>query len=792
MRNLKFLLCVLICCVFVFTSVSCKENNGDSQSGSGSSSDISGEENLPDGNDDAYTDRNGNKGLKTNKFRIDFVRKTSGYEVQICNASSDTVLWSGTPANLLIKGKAKSLLGGFDEGKYSSAYESVTRTDYGYRASANVKTKAGSEIEVRDCYWINSDEFVVTRYVIPKKVANDDKGVSSAFKLTSEKEGKYSYFIPSIVYNDGSDMPDTAIMSNFSLTSSYVMETRTGLPMAMIYSEQTGSALSLVHYNPSVSSSNQGGGSDGDVNDGLKYASVGFEKSIKATVGLRYPCAEGPSTYEGAVQGWTRLYHTLKEGVADSYEVAIIPSEKDNYADSMTDSYMRAYALNSPKKADGVNIDDIWNYNMEMFSDTYKEWGTDGNKTAGVPWSMDLVSKTKNTPYSFQMGFVGQQTSVGAQMLREGITSNNAEMRRKGETILDFWTSNRVFISRNALPVVWYDPSNSGGSPRNYPCFLRAFVDGAEGILDGYIIAKRAGGERTEWKNAVLKVADFLVNNQNEDGSYYRAYNVDGSVNIDKSDRAIQGDSKYNTPEAVRFLLRVYELTGKNEYKTAALKAADYSYENFYKGKMKYVGGTIDQYNVVDREAAIFALYCFESAYSVTGEEKYLAAAKHAAASAMSWVYTYDFKVYNSASDENYNPFRNGGVSGFSIIATGHSGADNFAAYLYYSYFRMYIHTGESIYLDMAEFLQKNTKTSSDYTGKLGYAYRAIATEATRVANFSYSSVNAWLPWSSIANIDPIAKMRDTFGTADVTAVQGTREQLKTILDAYGVGGKLN
>ena len=181
MKNLKFILCFLICCSFVFAFVSCNGTSGDSQSGSGSSSDISGEDNFPDQNDDAYTDRNGNKGLKTSKFRIDFVQKTSGYEVQVCNASSDVPLWSGTPANLLIKGKAKSLLGGFDEGKYSSAYDSVTRTDYGYRALANVKTRAGSEIEVRDCYRINSDEFLVTRYVIPKRVASDDKGVSSAF-----------------------------------------------------------------------------------------------------------------------------------------------------------------------------------------------------------------------------------------------------------------------------------------------------------------------------------------------------------------------------------------------------------------------------------------------------------------------------------------------------------------------------------------------------------------------------------------------------------------------------------
>ena len=104
----------------------------------------------------------------------------------------------------------------------------------------------------------------------------------------------------------------------------------------------------------------------------------------------------------------------------------------------------------------------------------------------------------------------------------------------------------------------------------------------------------------------------------------------------------------------------------------------------------------------------------------------------------------------------------------------------------------MYLHTGDTFYLKAAKLCQYNAKLSSDYDGRMKYAYRAIATEATLVARFDYYSVNAWLPWSSIANIDSIAKMRATFGNASVDGLSGTLDEQRATLADYGVGGQIN
>ena len=98
----------------------------------------------------------------------------------------------------------------------------------------------------------------------------------------------------------------------------------------------------------------------------------------------------------------------------------------------------------------------------------------------------------------------------------------------------------------------------------------------------------------------------------------------------------------------------------------------------------------------------------------------------------------------------------------------------------------------------MSEFLQQNTKSTMDWDGALNYPYKSLVAEASTVYAFGYSAAvdgdgvqGMWLPWQSVANAEPIAKMYDTFGTADVKVLKNTMslEQLRTMLGNYGVGG---
>ena len=255
---------------------------------------------------------------------------------------------------------------------------------------------------------------------------------------------------------------------------------------------------------------------------------------------------------------------------------------------------------------------------------------------------------------------------------------------------------------------------------------------------------------------------------QNSDGSFYRAYNVDGSVCTDTSSDAYQGRSKLNTPVAVRFLCNMYRFTGDVKYKNAAMKAADYCYNELYLGIGKYVGGTPDNPNVPDKEASVFALYAFSAIYDLTGDEKYARALEHAAVSAMSWVYTYDFPVTYSLTTEydSLNIFKNGGTAGWSIIATGHSAIDVFGSNAYYELFRQYVRTGNSAYLTVSRLLENNLRSAMDLSGTRDYRYPGFSLEACNTADMIfYTAENGvWLPWISAAFIEPMLRLNDTFG----------------------------
>ncbi len=736
-----------------------------------------------------------NQAIVAGDFQLKFVKNGDGYGISLVDSTAQEMFKNDTPAMLNVRGPATTLLGSFSESSYSASYSKIAEKDFGYLCSTTVSTKSGSKVFVEDAYYLTGGTLALSRRTEVKSAKKEDVGFQTVYSFLDPSGSKsyndFEYFIPAIIYKDTNDMTGNAIGAGLNVDKMYVKETRTGLPLAMLRSKATKNSLAIAHLNPKISVNGElGGGYNGAVNNKLQYGSIGYTIKQGVSVDFCYPSAEGPITYDNGA-GWSKIYHTFETGTVQEYGISIVPSKEETFADTLTATYQKAYMAEKPAVTDQIIIDDIYDYNIEIFNDNYKEFGSGAIKAAGVPWTI-LLATGEPEAYTFQMGFVGQQTSVAHHLLTAGYQNNDPQMIEKGKTIVNFWTS--PSIMRDKVPVVWWDPSDneSAGASRGYPSFLRCFVDGMDGVLDSYRIAQANGEDMTVWKDAVLKVADFLVTNQNQDGSYYRAYETNGSVCTRTDDNRYQGTSKLNTPVAVRFLVRIYELTGEEKYKEAALKAIDFSYNNLYLNKEKFVGGTPDNPNTVDKEASIYGMYCFNAAYMLTNDAKYLKASEYAAACAMSWVYAYDFACPASSVNAAINPFsEEGRVIGFSLIATGHSAADNFSAYMYYEMFKLYIFTGNEFYLDAARLLQNNTKLSTDYNGKMGWKYRALGPEASNVCDFSYGTVGVWLPWSGNANIEPIANMRNTFGNGDIDALNMDLSALRAALNAYGAGGKL-
>ena len=685
------------------------------------------------------------------------------------------------PAWITVRGSDTLPTGEYIETDYKQPYHQVIRKKYGFCATASVNTEKGSVFIVEDKYTLLKDGvFGIYRDVKVKEARAEDVGFASTISfqtgLRSSDNNDFEYFIPSVLYRNTSEVREDAVAADLNTDRMYVKETRTGLPLAMLREKITGTTLTLMHYNPRIDvGQNPGGGTFYEVNDVLQYGSIGYSIYPSLSVDFHYPCAEGPRTYEVAGRKrdaktiWSKRYHSVKEGNIHSYSVALIPDKKDNYNEAMMYAFGMGYKTEEPTIVD-MNMDEIYRQNIELFKAEYRMFGKGNIKAAGLPWSLDLPDGTNTEGISFQMGFVGQQIAVGYHMYRYGLDHHDSETREKGKSMVDFWVSDAIM--KTYFPTVWWDPADNAtaGQRREYPSFLRCFVDGMEGLLDAYRISVAHNEPQEAWNQALKRVASNLVKKQNEDGSFYRAY---------------------KTNVAIRFLVKMFEHTGETKYKEAAIKAADFSYNELYLKLGKYVGGTPDNPNTVDKEAAIFALYGFNAIHELTGDLKYLKAAEHAANCAMSWTYCYDFAIPNrDAMDAKKNPFVKGGITGFSIIATGHSGADNFIAYMFYEMYKLYIKTGNELYLHMAKLLQNNTKLNTDFDGRMNYKYRAFMPEATNVADLAFRSVSLWLPWASIANIEPIVNLEEAFGKKDLSQIDMSLPELRSRLTIYGVGGK--
>ena len=723
--------------------------------------------------------------------------KTSG-TLQIKNGSTNTVMYENSKP-VQVNVRQGESLSSYVNTSYSVRYDSVVKKDYGYLATAMVSTANGGEYFVEDKYYVIDNAFAFDRTVSVESKGTNEYGFQTEVILyTAESNsaiGDYDYFVPGLLYKNREGIRYTNNMFySDALAEEFVRETCTGMPLVMARNTTSGNVLSLQHLKPTVGAP-YGGGNDGEVDSRFKYGSIGYYYTSKVALGYCFPSKV--SNYQNVE---TNLYNPAIEGFSHAYTISLIPDNTSSYNDAMVNAYKRGYNNEAPSVVD-MNVELIYDQNIEIFTSTYKEFGTGSVIAAGVPFAIYLPDGKDDQGYALAGGFVGQQVPIGYQLLQYGYDANDDETWLKGKTIMDFWTSDTI-MGASKVPIVWWDASNTAaaGTKRNINNYLRYLTDIAEGMLDAYICAKSNGDTYTQWHDAVLQYADLFLELQMSDGSWYRCYKSDGTVCKNASGTTdVYGDEKNNSYMPVRFMGKMYELTGEAKYKDAALEAAEYCYNNLYLGDCKYRGGTADNANIIDKEAAVYAMYCFNTAYMLetdaTMKANYYKAAEHAAVSAMSWTYVYDFAIPNSndnAIDSVSNPFANGGTKGFSIIGTGVNAGDNYNNFIYYELYKMYLLRGcDEFYKSSALMLQNASKVSSDYDGRLGYCYRAMMPEATSMNNFKFASVGTWLPWSGIANIEPMMNMNKTFGTMDILKITASVESQLQQLSAYGIGGKI-
>ena len=660
-------------------------------------------------------------------------------------------------------------------------YEDVRAEDGAVCAQARFDTGNGSVLLVRDRYSVICEALKIARRTVVERAAADDLGFQtkiSLYQAQSDELRAFDYFSPGQWYRQNEFAADYAPGKNMDLQYYWRKETYSGLPLFAMRAKETGEAVAFSRWAadatlPSLDRTSTENYAYVDAKmtvgsfgvskarpEALTYTYYGHciatplphTQCDGVSIDYIYPAVNGQTPYGGhgpfhtaqPLQNITWV-HPMREGFQQSYAVAATFGQDDDFYAMMRRTWREVYPRLKDRLFD-VDNDLLYHNIMKFLKTVTRRFGT----AWGTPFVAQLPDFDPNS-FSAEIGFVGQQTGIGYQLLRYGVLEHDAEAVKKGTGILDYWTTETM--TETGCPKVWMHLSTHTAEPQ--PQWVREIGDGLEAIHDAYVFEQKRGVDHPAWLDYCVKTADWLVRAQNEDGSFYRSYNYDGSVCM---------DSKASTPCVVRFLLQMASLTGNQAYRSCAVRAGDWTFEHMYKG-FEYRGGTCDQSDVLDKESGIYCLFAFLALFEADGDERWLEAARAAADYVETFTFVWNFPVHMPYPN---HPFCRNHISGQSNVTVGMGGGDVYMAACVYVYYKLYRLTGDAHYRDFAEFLNRNVKQANDIDGSCGYRYIGLVNEGGSFSEQQYTGRYHWLPWCSFVEVDPVSRLYDEFGTYEV------------------------
>lgn len=669
------------------------------------------------------------------------------------------------------------------------------------------ETPNGSRLKFEDRYEAQSGSTMADGVVISRKVTvlekgADDLGFASKISFVlADAEGirDYDCFAPATWYKDNEFARPYVVGFDPDCEYNWRKETGMTLPLFAAQSKRSGETIMLSREKSDVTLPGRRSNKFSQMIDrDFTVGSIGLShpenKTISylyyglpvrketgavsdgVTIDYVYPGTDGQVgdqqmifniDYMMKTKTFNRVLHPMEEGFSDSYEVRLNLGCFDDFYPMMRWAWRSVY---DRLRDELFEVDQELQYhnNINAMKALIKDFG-DG--AWGVPFSAFLPDMDVDS-ISLQFGFVGQQPGIGFQLMDYGLREGDQDAFEKGQNVIKFWVKNGA--NELGAPQGCYSPINKAFEP--YPVWLRMSADGLENILDAYQLTKEKTEEHPEWLEFCENAAKFFLNVQNDDGSFYRAYNHDGTMRM---------DSKANTISIVRFFVQLHLVTGKEEYKNSAIRAGEWSYDNVYK-RFEYRGSTCDNTDVMDNESGIYAMFGFLSLYDLTGESKWLDALLGAADYTETWTYSWTFPVY---SDQKYSPLSKRSISGQSPVTIGTGGGDMYMAACAYIYYRIYIITGDEHYRDYAEFIHNNTRNANDVYGEFEYALQGLSWEGGGFEDQELKTLHHWLPWVTYVELDPTSRLLNIFGAYDIAGCeklpQEEKEKRNRIYDVF-------
>jgi hypothetical protein len=657
---------------------------------------------------------------------------------------------------------------------FRAGYRGLERTRGGVVLRGDVVV-ASSKVSFVDEFSRHGDHVVLSRHV---KVEGDSPGFGflTAFEWNISATMDDPWFVPGVWYGNNRHVPPYAIGAPDSRSAqSYIVfrEDRLPLPLVVHFDEESRTQFSMAHLSATAKTIAADDNDAPLVDAHLGFGAFGLYNGGE-TLAFWFPGTEGETTYPpmwtlgrgnsqsespvnpfalksatAAPQAWSYRYHPLRDSFQQRYILRLDCGPVEGYAAACDEAWRRISSEYSPGVVQ-TDLDGIERLSISLLADMTVQ----NEEATGIPtWIDCFTGKPGRLQNTFGIGFVARNLEAAFLLLKYGGMHTNEHYRRLGIEILDFWASKsgRGLSHTEYDPVsrTWVDAGVENGATF---VFLRDQSESHRSCLQAWSMERAGGDVHPQWYSWARSFGDWLLEKQNPDGSFYRAYRLDGTPT---------SRSTADCAHVIPFLLELDQASGTTTFTSAALRAAEYLWTNFHRHR-EFFGGTLDNPTCYDKEGSALAFEAYIALFETTHERKWLTAAETAARVCETWIFQWNTPM-PSDDEKRFFAARRTTV-GFQLITTGFSAFDMYLTRHVREYARLAEYTRDSHYLEVADMLLHNTKCTIQLQSEYGYARPGFQIEHWSMGRGRGYGINSgWLPWVTTSHLLSIDAARREF-----------------------------
>jgi hypothetical protein len=345
-----------------------------------------------------------------------------------------------------------------------------------------------------------------------------------------------------------------------------------------------------------------------------------------------------------------------------------------------------AWSRNAHEIKPRFEPEELWEMGVQFAADNLwaEEKGFRGF-SIGLTWDPQEQGWIQRQTWKYEIGWAGQNLSLGNAMLHDYVLSKERRSLDKGLACLDTWLKNARLP--NGLFRCHYDYLIGLADPKDEVQDACNLGQAAQGYFEAYDLAARCGLRRPEYRAAALGVCDFALKAMSAAGRLGKAWTSTGKV--------VDPDGTIGA-----FLIPPLVTAFRATHKAAYLEGAERAYAfyiNEFLSKGFTTAGALDT-DCIDKESATPLLKAALELYDVTGKAQYLRWAEDVSyyLATWQWHYSVPYAAGTVLGELGYDTF------GGTAVSTQHHHQDPYALIIVNDWLKLAQLTGHAVWKERA------------------------------------------------------------------------------------------